>query len=92
MMRRITEMLAGIGVDKYIHFIVCQLMAFFVCAASDIITSDVMVSVVASVVVTMSVGAAKEMADDRHPDNRADTMDILADLAGTATGIILWML
>lgn len=33
MMRRITAMLAGIGVDKYIHFIACQLMAFFVCAA-----------------------------------------------------------
>lgn len=92
MMRRITAMLAGIGVDKYIHFIACQLMAFFVCAASNIITSDVMVSVVASVVVTMSVGAAKEMADDRCTDNSADARDILADLAGTATGIILWML
>lgn len=92
MMRRITAILAGIGVDKYIHFIACQLMAFFVCAASNIITSDVMMSVIASVVITMSVGAAKEMADDRHPDNRADARDILADLAGTATGIILWML
>lgn len=84
----IRERLAGIGVDKYIHFGACQLLAWAVSRAVSAF-QPLPYALMAGFVVAVLVGFGKELYDNRQPGNRFDWLDIKADVFGACAGAIM---
>lgn len=83
MFNRIANYLAGIGVDKYIHFNACMFIAF----VASVLMSHVFGVPEAAAVgfcLTMLVGVVKELLDAR-----IDKMDIVADALGAFVGCLM---
>ena len=79
------------GKDKVMHFIACLLIAVVV-GVVMIPCATLFGIVFASFMCASSAALAKEYADKLNPNNRWDWNDIIADYAGTFTGIIIVIL
>ena len=79
----ITQPLLSLGSDKYLHFVVCQLMAF--------VLTLLLPSPLLALAITMFVAVViKEVIIDYLLRmTLCDWQDIVADLIGTAVGIAM---
>lgn len=84
----IRERLAGIGVDKYIHFGACQLLAWAVSKTVEAFLPQPY-ALMAGFATALAVGLGKEFYDRRQPGNRFDWLDIKADVLGACVGAIM---
>lgn len=89
MLGRMGRYLAGIGADKYIHFIACLMIAYGVAMLSPSDFEPALVAPVA-MVVSVSIGAVKEIADGRKAGNRFSAADMIADACGALIGSAMW--
>lgn len=83
MLYRLGRFLAGVGVDKYIHFNACLFIAF---GMSTILSLwvNLYVATLVGFCLTFLVGVVKELLDAR-----IDKMDIVADVLGALTGCLM---
>lgn len=88
MFNRIADYLAGIGVDKYIHFNACMFIAFFMSRAVHLFFGPC-ASAVAGFIVAVGVGYAKERIDSRRKGNGFDKADMMADIIGAVSGSLM---
>ena len=72
----------GVQSDKVLHFLVCFVMTFVLS----------FVNVILAAAVTMILGMYKEFMDSHEEENYWSWGDILADSAGVAAAIILFLL
>lgn len=84
----IRERLAGIGVDKYIHFGAGQLLAWVDSKAVSAF-QPLPYALMAGFAVAVLIGFGKELYDRREPGNWFDWLDIKADMFGACAGAIM---
>ena len=85
---KIADRLAGLGSDKYLHFIVCLLITFAVAKISRGLLPAGWASV-AGVSISCIAGFCKEIRDRHQPGNEFSWGDIIADLTGAMTGAVM---
>ena len=83
MLKRLSEWLCKIGSDKYVHFIVCMLLSFFL-GSTSLLFKNVLIALLIAFFVPVIAGVLKELTDD-HIDKK----DIIADVIDTIVGMLL---
>lgn len=86
MFNRIADCLAGIGVDKYIHFNACLFIAFAVSVVMSGV-AGVYAAAVAGFVLSVGIGYVKERTDRRRTG--FDKADMAADAIGALAGCLM---
>lgn len=86
-MGKISNMLAFIGKDKYIHYIVCLLITLFAYAIGTACGLGNWV-VAPAIVLALGAGFLKEKYDAKH-GGTFDNYDIVADFFGVFTAVVL---
>lgn len=85
-----------IAKDKKVHFFVCTITAVVVMAFMRILSSPLVVGVLASQIASICLGVGKEYGDHASPNNHWDWYDLLADvlgaLFGSLIGCLFWLL
>lgn len=76
--------------DKKAHLFVSFLIATIIYLIFWWLSSDFLVSMVASFTCSLGVGIGKEYGDDKSPNNKWNWWDILADIIGALLGSI-WL-
>lgn len=89
-MKRITEFLAHIGKDKYIHFAVC-LVASLVLFLAGRLAGLIIIPPIAAILIPLALGVWKELRDSRS-GGVFDRGDIAADFLGVFVGACLMAL
>ena len=79
----ITKPLLSIGSDKYLHFVVCQLMAF----ALTLLLGTPLLAL--AITMFVAVVIKEVIIDYLLRMTLCDWQDIVADLVGTAVGIVM---
>ena len=79
----ITKPLLSIGSDKYLHFVVCQLMAF----ALTLLLGTPLLALAITMFVAVII--KEVIIDYLLRMTLCDWQDIVADLVGTAVGIVM---
>lgn len=79
----ITKPLLSIGSDKYLHFVVCQLMAF----ALTLLLGTPLLAL--AITMFVAVVIKEVIIDYLLRMTLCDWQDVLADLIGTAVGIAM---
>lgn len=90
MIKKITEILAKIPVDKWIHGNVCMFLVILLFRLLSI-TIPITWSIIISFLLTSLVGVYKEIWDKSH-DGTPSISDIFADLVGTILGVLIILL
>ena len=80
---KVANILCKIGSDKYVHFIVCMLLSFFL-GSTSLLFKNVLIVLLIAFFVPVIAGVLKELTDD-HIDKK----DIIADVIGTIVGMLL---
>ena len=71
--------------DKVLHFTACLILCIMFCS----VTGEWWLGYL----LTLSIGAIKEfLFDANQEDNAADWQDMLANLAGATTGLLLYII
>ena len=83
MLKRLTEWLCKIDSDKYVHFIVCMLLSFFL-GSTSLLFKKVWIALLIAFFAPIITGVIKELSDD-HVDKK----DLIADVIGTVFGMLL---
>jgi len=77
-----------IAKDKKLHFTCCMLIALVVTFILGLL-SNWYIGAIAGLLTAMGTGVGKEYGDVKSPNNKWDWYDILADLLGTVTGVVI---
>ena len=85
---KIADRLAGIGSDKYLHFLACQMISFLTAKIGGCFVSAGW-ALLAGFSFAALLGFAKELWDRQQKENRFDRKDIYADLIGAVTGAVM---
>ena len=85
---KIADRLAGIGSDKYLHFLACQMISFLTAKIGGCFVSAGWAAITGLSVAVM-VGWIKELRDSRQAGNMFSWGDICADLAGAIAGAVM---
>lgn len=85
---KIADRLAGIGSDKYLHFLACQMISFLTAKIVGCFVSAGW-TLLAGFSVAAAIGFAKELRDKRQVGNVFSWSDICADLAGAIAGAVM---
>lgn len=88
MFNRVANYLAGIGVDKYIHFNACLFIAFGVSTVLSLWV-NVNVATIVGVVLSIGFGYGKELIDRKKKGDRFDFQDMKADVLGAIVGCLM---
>lgn len=88
MFNRIAESLAGIGVDKYIHFNACLFIAFGLSVLLALCV-NVYVAAIVGFIPSATIGYAKEVIDRKNKGGGIDKGDIKADVLGAIVGCLM---
>lgn len=88
MFYRVADYLAGIGVDKYIHFNACLFIAFGVSAVLSL-WFNVNAATILGVVLSIGFGYIKELIDRKKKGDRFDFQDMKADVLGAIVGCLM---
>lgn len=81
----VNNILSAIPVDKYIHVVVCIIIAGLI---AHLLPFPKLISAVVTVVTTLAIGVAKEFYDKKDY-GLFDWNDILADVCGALIGAII---
>lgn len=81
----VNNILSAIPVDKYIHVVVCIIIAGLI---AHLLPFPKLISAVVAVVTTLAIGVAKEFYDKKDY-GLFDWNDILADVSGALIGAII---
>ena len=81
----VNNILSAIPVDKYIHVVVCIIIAGLI---ANLLPFPKLISAVVAVVTTLAIGVAKEFYDKKDY-GLFDWNDILADVCGALIGAII---
>lgn len=81
----VNNILSAIPVDKYIHVVVCIIIAGLI---AHLLPFPKLISAVVAVVTTLAIGVAKEFYDKKDY-GLFDWNDILADVCGALIGTII---
>lgn len=76
------------GKDKTLHFLVCAAAAFTAAIFVANAGSGALGACLAGFFAGAALGLGKEYGDSQCENNHFDTKDLLADLAGAATGCL----
>lgn len=79
---------AGVGSDKYLHFLACQAIAFLTAKLGRCLMPDGWALLV-GIVVAATAGVVKELRDRRTPGDTFSWSDVIADLAGAVAGAVM---
>lgn len=90
MIKKITEILANIPVDKWIHGNVCMFLVISLFKLLSI-TIPTTWSIIISFLLTSLVGVYKEIWDKSH-DGTPSISDIIADIVGAILGVLVVLL
>lgn len=85
---KIADRLAGIGSDKYLHFLACQMISFLTAKIGGCFVSASWALLV-GFVVAATAGVVKELRDRRTPGDTFSWSDVIADLAGAVAGAVM---
>lgn len=91
MFNRVANYLAGVGVDKYIHFNACLFIAFGVSGILSL-WFNVNVATILGVVLSIGIGYIKELIDRKKKGGRFDFQDMKADILGAIIGGLMSVL
>lgn len=91
-MKQLIEKIKNIGVDKWLHLLVAELIACIFCTAIAPLCYDALLPPVMALFFTVLVGIGKEVYDSYQPDNTFDWKDLLFDSIGAVIGVILAVL
>lgn len=91
MLSRIANYLAGVGVDKYIHFNTCLFIAFVLSVALTFFAS-IWTATVIGCLATLGIGYLKEKMDQRKKGGSIDKQDMKADILGAIIGSMMSIL
>lgn len=91
MFNRIADYLAGIGVDKYIHFNACMFIAFGLSVLLALCV-NVYVAAIVGFISSATIGYAKEVTDQKNKGGGIDKGDIKADVLGAIVGVLMSLL
>lgn len=81
----VNKALSAVPVDKYIHVVVCIVIAGLI---AHIVPCPKVISAIVAVVVTIAIGVAKEFYDKKDY-GLFDWNDILADVCGAVIGALI---
>ena len=82
---KIADRLAGVGSDKYLHFLACQMISFLTAKIGGCFVPAGLAAIT-GLSVAVAVGLVKELWDRRQPGNAFSWSDIIADVMGAVTG------
>lgn len=85
---KIADRLAGVGSDKYLHFLACQMISFLTAKIVGYLAPYGWALLV-GFVISATVGLVKEFRDRREPGNMFSWGDVIADLAGSVVGVVI---
>ena len=85
---KIVNRLAGIGSDKYLHFLACQMISFLTAKIVGCLVPYGWALLV-GFVTAVTVGLVKEFRDRRETGNMFSWGDVIADLVGAAVGVVI---
>lgn len=85
---KIADRLAGVGSDKYLHFLACQVIAFLTAKIVGCLVPYGWALLV-GFVTAATVGLVKELRDRREPGNMFSWGDVIADLVGAVAGAVM---
>ena len=88
MFNRVADYLAGVGVDKYIHFNACLFIAFGVSAFLSL-WFNVNVATIIGAISSATIGYGKELIDRKKKGGRFDFQDMKADMLGAIVGCLM---
>lgn len=91
MFNRVANYLAGIGVDKYIHFNACLFIAFGVSAVLSLWV-NVNVATIIGAISPATIGYGKELIDRKKKGGKFDFKDMKADILGAIIGGLMSVL
>lgn len=81
----VNNVLSSIPVDKYIHVVVCIIIAGLI---AHLVPFQKLISAVVAVVTTLVIGVAKEFYDKKEY-GLFDWNDIIADVCGAVIGALI---
>lgn len=84
----IKNRLIKIGVDKYLHFIVCLLISFITSKLINVF-STLLISLFAGFLFAVFIGVLKEVYDSYQQNNYFDKNDLKADIIGSIIGVLM---
>lgn len=82
---KIADRLAGIGSDKYLHFLACQAIAFLTAKIGGCFVSAGW-ALLTGFSFAVVIGFVKELRDKRQVGNVFSWSDIIADVMGAIVG------
>ena len=88
-MSKITQYISSIGTDKYMHFLVCEVLAWLIARVLRLCGVDQWAAMAVGFGVAVAVGVSKELYDRYVQHEVFDWQDIVADVIGAVVGAIM---